>query len=398
MRRFIFWIILIVLIYAFVEGLSYSCFFFYEKELNIKYEPVDTLSNKEKKALRFFLSTKNRYHKFSSKLGWTIKENGTGKRGLYRANSCGIRSNNEYELNPPAHVLRISTFGDSFTHCNDVGNSETWQAFLESFSADLEVMNFGVAGYGLDQAYLRYAEEGFQYKSAIVFIGYYTDDIFRHVTTYWPFYSSRTGVILTKPRFIIENDELLLIPNPIRKPEEYTIMLRQPREILHKIGNNDFYYSQQYASSSFDFSPTVRLSKIVANRVGNCFRERIIVDGYYNETSEAFRVTKKIFDKFCASVVNNNSIPVILIFPGKEDINRYRVEKTKKYLPLLLYLNSKGYQCIDFTNVLTGTGPDYATNKLFEGKGHYSPFANRLIATHLQEYLKNHSMDYSAQQ
>ena len=54
MRRCIFWIMLIVLLYAFVEGLSYSYVFFNKKNLNIQYEPVDTLSNKKKKLSETF--------------------------------------------------------------------------------------------------------------------------------------------------------------------------------------------------------------------------------------------------------------------------------------------------------------------------------------------------------
>jgi hypothetical protein len=174
-------------------------------------------------------------------------------------------------------------------------------------------------------------------------------------------------------------------------------MLRQPKEILHKIGINDFYYSRRYTSSFFDFSPTVRLSKIAANRISNRFSERIIVDGYFNETSQAFRITKKIFDEFYADVVNNNSMPVILIFPDKKDIIRYRTKKTKKYLPLMLYLNSKGYQCVDLMNAFSRAGKDYAIMKLFHKGGHYSSFANNLVAMYLQEYLKNHSLSYSVQ-
>ena len=389
MRRFTFWIILIILIYAFVEGLSYSCLFFGKKVLNIKHEPVNILSNKQRNALIHFLSGKDNYMIFSSKLGWTIKENGKGLS--YQANSSGIRSNKEYELKPPDNVLRISTFGDSFTHCNDVTNNETWQAILERINTDLEVINFGVGAYGLDQAYLRYLEEGLQYKSHIVFIGYMTADISRHVTTFWPFFFSETSVILTKPRFIIENDMLSLVPNPIQKLDDYNMMLLKPKEILQEIGINDFYYSKQYASSFFDFSPTVRLGKITASRISDRFGERILVDGNYNEKSEAFRITKKIFDKFHASVVNNNSIPFILIFPGKRDIIRYRTQKTKKYSHLLLYLNSKGYQYVDFMDVFCGGGKDYAIMKLFNNSGHYSSFANNLVAMRLHEYLKNHN-------
>ena len=58
--------------YVFVEGLSYGYLFFGKKALDLKYEPVDTLSSKQKKDLGKFLSGKNNYWKFRSKLGWVI--------------------------------------------------------------------------------------------------------------------------------------------------------------------------------------------------------------------------------------------------------------------------------------------------------------------------------------
>jgi hypothetical protein len=78
------------------------------------------------------------------------------KDGLYVSNSAGIRSNREYNLIAPPGVTRIVAFGDSFTHGDEVPNQETWEYLLEQSRDEVEVMNFGVQGYGADQAYLRY--------------------------------------------------------------------------------------------------------------------------------------------------------------------------------------------------------------------------------------------------
>ena len=49
---------------------------------------------------------------------------------------------------------RIHTYGDSFTHCDQVNDGETWQ---EAISAHLQepVRNYGVGGYSVYQAYRR---------------------------------------------------------------------------------------------------------------------------------------------------------------------------------------------------------------------------------------------------
>ena len=52
---------------------------------------------------------------------------------------------------------------------------------MESYDSNMEVINFGVGGFGLDQAYLRYLEDGIQYKSHIVMIGFMSENIYRNV-------------------------------------------------------------------------------------------------------------------------------------------------------------------------------------------------------------------------
>ena len=75
-----------------------------------------------------FIDGSTEYLDYSPTLGWTIKDN--GRYALYRANSAGLRGTREYEREPSEGTLRISTFGDSFTHCDEVENNDTWQVRL----------------------------------------------------------------------------------------------------------------------------------------------------------------------------------------------------------------------------------------------------------------------------
>ena len=384
MKKFNLWIILIILVYGFIELTSYSGLLFVNKYKHINYEPIDTISTKQQKSINRSLEQKSKYVSYSSTLGWTIKKNGTSK--LYQANSAAIRSDREYAITPPRGVRRISTFGDSFTHGDDVKNNETWQAAMESYDSNIEVLNFGVSGFGLDQAYLRYLEKGPQFQPNIVLIGFMSENFRRTVNTYRPFLYPKTGLPFTKPRFLIKDGELSLIPNPIKTSQDYKKLLLHPREVLPKIGVNDYYYKRHYTSSTFDWSPTVRLTTLlIQNFKKKSTIEDIMINGRYNEKSEAFKVTKKIFDEFYNLSITNQSTPIILVFPELDDIKPYRRDKKKPYSILLSYFDSVGYKYID----LMGAFENVDIKDLFGEKHHYSPLANKLAAKYILNYINN---------
>ncbi len=53
---------------------------------------------------------------------------------------------------------RINTYGNSFTHCHQVSDGETWQEYLAAHLGE-PVRNFGMGGFGLYQAYRRMLRE-----------------------------------------------------------------------------------------------------------------------------------------------------------------------------------------------------------------------------------------------
>ena len=372
---------MVTITYGVAELLSYGGLLFLNKYRHTKYEPVDVISTRHSDIINSFIEQKTNYKSFSPTLGWSIKENGSSK--LYQANSSGIRSNKEYTLTPPSGLLRVSTFGDSFTHGSGVKNNETWQEIMESYDSNLEVLNFGVGGFGLDQAYLRYLEDGRQYKPHIVLIGFMSENIYRNVNTYRPFYLSGTRIPLAKPRFVIEDGELSLIPNPMQKLHDYKMLLNSD-DLLSEIGANDYYYKKSYTSNVFDWSPTVRLASILIQKLNKKLpNEDIIINGRYNENSEAFRVTTKIFDEFYYACIKNKSTPIILIFPNRDDVIRYHKQEKKRYSPLLSYFDSTGYKYIDLMDAFEDT----AVEELFVV--HYSPLVNKLVAKYILNYLSN---------
>ena len=384
MKRLNYWIVLVVIVYGSVEALSYGGLLLLSEYRDLRYEPVDGISARHSQITRRYIKEKISYRSHSPTLGWSTRENGS--TFLYQTNASGIRSNQEYALTPPRGVRRVSTFGDSFTHGSDVKNDHTWQAVMEGSRSNLEALNFGVGGFGLDQSYLRYLQDGIQYNSHIVLIGFMPENIYRTVNTYRPFYIPRSGTPLAKPRFVIQDGTLALIPNPMQTLDDYKRLLAHPKEVLSEIGTHDHFYKKRYTSSRWDWSPTVRVLKIARQKAFDrtSSEEDITTHGVFNEESEAFRVTQRIFEEFRNAAIENGSVPIILILPARGDVARYRRKSGKIYSPLLSYFDSRGYRYVDLMDAFENA----AVEDLF-GLAHYSVLANKLVGKYVVDYLDN---------
>ena len=147
----------------------------------------------------------------------------------------------------------MSAFGDSFTFGSDVANDDTWESQLEEQDARFEVLNFGTGAYGLDQAYLRYLQDEVPFHSDIVIIGFMSENIYRNLNVFRPFYSSLYKTELyTKPRFSVENWNLILFKNPLTSKADYARLVTNDETVLKEIGRKDYYYQIGYLAGAMD--------------------------------------------------------------------------------------------------------------------------------------------------
>ena len=74
---------------------------------------------------------------------------------------------------------RIQTYGNSFTHCDQVNDGETWaRVSRRTFGESIE--NFGVGGYSVYQAYLRMRKVEKTIPPNTFILNIYDDDHFRN--------------------------------------------------------------------------------------------------------------------------------------------------------------------------------------------------------------------------
>ena len=371
---------MLVLVLAFIEGACRTALAVLES-MGHAVPANFQLSSVHRREIGKILEKNEWYYGFSPTLGWTIIP--AGRRLGYRANSQGIRGDEDYTRIPPSDTIRIAVFGDSFVHGSEVANEHTWPAFLERTTSGLEVLNFGVGAYGLDQAFLRYQQDGAPFQAHIVIIGFMSENIRRSVSYFRPFYVPQMRVPRAKPRFVLdESGDVVLLENPLPERSHFQDLLEHERSVVGRLGKRDFYYQTRYREGPLFFLRSVRLLRHLGNRLSGA---RIIVDGAYNRRSEAFRVTTRILVNFYESALEGGSMPVVVLLPARADLRRFRQEGTKVYEPLLEFLEVQNIPYVDVMGCFARPGHVVE----FRPGGHYAPSANRIVALCLRDRLRD---------
>ena len=148
--------------------------------------------------------------------------------------TSGTRDPSGAKLNalfPNASEACLSAYGDSFIWGDEVPLAEGW---IEQLSRRLgcRVSNYGVSGYGTDQAYLRYRRNT-EDKAPVVILGIFPDDIVRNVNQYRAFMGFQLEPFWIKGRFILDDEgNLQWIPRPKLNAETYLELHQTPRAFL----------------------------------------------------------------------------------------------------------------------------------------------------------------------
>jgi hypothetical protein len=373
-----------IVLYLFLESLSYGGLWVLRKFRNLQYSPNRTSLNAEqRRILTDYLGGRTSYYQLDPTLGWVMAPP--------NANAAGIRDDREYSALPAPGVARFSSFGDSYTYSDEVAIADSWAKQIAKTEPSLEVLNYGLPASAPDQAYLRYLKVGADYHPAGVFIGYMSENLERDVNVYRPFYSSYfQNFVFTKPRFRMVGGHLVLAPNPLPTTDDYRRLLRHERETLREIGRYDYFYQHNYDYGRFDFSPSVRLAKEFWRELDRDLLNPIFqLDGMYQPKSEAFQVTANIMDAFYRKALENGALPVILVFPNNDDQERRRQSKPRRYQPLLDYFRNKGYRFLDMQEALAPYSADDIRYHLFTEFGrHYTPAGNTVMANYIVSSLR----------
>lgn len=309
--------------------------------------------------------------------GWTYAPN---VEAAISTNSEGMRDNNEYERDPADDVLRIAVFGDSFIAGQELADDETFTVQLVDELAErgiiAEVLNFGVSGFGVDQAYLRWLHMGRDFNPDIVIMGFQSENMVRNMNTFRPFICS-CGPSLFKPRFILnDNGELELVGSPTPPPEEIPDILANFDD--YPLAEYEWYDDERYAPSLWDISYTWRIIEAfqyTQNSARHVFVPALSPD------DERIQLTEAILTQFAAEVRAAEQSFVLLHIPPKQMVAAYLSEDGLPYQGLLDDLETIMPVIHAETIFDTVEASDWMPN------AHYSPQAQNRMATLTTEWL-----------
>jgi hypothetical protein len=160
---------------------------------------------------------------YDSELGWrlcdAVRPDGiNGSKTFYHYEADGARR----VINAAGKPCRVHTYGNSFTHCDQVSDGETWQEYLAAHLQE-PIKNYGVGGYSVYQAYRRMllvdkTETGAKY----IILNVYDRDHQRNLNPWWPISSVRSPHDFTVPhlRVNVEQGRCDEIENPSRTADE----------------------------------------------------------------------------------------------------------------------------------------------------------------------------------
>jgi hypothetical protein len=295
----------------------------------------------------------------SNELGWTIGSSRRSSRGTYQSSVEGLRSARQGEellLTSPA--VRVALFGDSFAFSEEVAFDQSLNAHLERrLGAGSQVLNFGVPGFGIDQAVLRFELEAARWKPQVSILQFIADDIDRigHVYLFnrpdWAF-------PFVKPRFLLADGGLRRAKIPTADEVYATPVVFEIPYLDLDAGFDE----RRWRAPIWSWSYLARF--VVSRALGHS--GHVQKDGASNE-----RIAVAMIERFIVSARAIGSVPVVVYFPDHRNLDGLVSESAGRVLAALA---QRGVDVLDTTKCMRDAG---GTRELVVGGG---PEARRASA------------------
>ena len=296
------------------------------------------------------------YFVYDPELGWTVGPNRRSPDGLYFSSLEGIRSDGpNIRMADQTYRFRVALIGDSNAFSFEVPFDQSWGYHLQRFlGVDVQVLNFGVDGYGIDQMYLRYQRDVRPWNPRVVLIGFIGHDLWRTMAVY-PFVSFRWPGYLVKPRFTIERGELKLLNVPLPTPDE---ILNAGR--IHQLPFVD--YDLGYVTADWDWR--FDHSPLILRFLTSAFPRWPLKDPRVSSEATA-TLNSRLLIQLVKSVEQSGAVPLVVFM---KESRSALVQET---------LSRAQVPFLEVSECLTGVPAD--RRKVPSGH-HYNGLANEAIA------------------
>jgi len=295
---------------------------------------------------------------------------------------------------PGARHACMSLYGDSFTFGGGVDDEHAWSNVL-SRRLGCRVANYGVGGFGTDQALLRFLHNDAD-RAAVVFLGHQAENILRNVNQLRDLLYPGTPFGL-KPRFVPDEDGgLELVPLPRPTEAEFRRLVAQPGgHLSHEfflpggaahVGHLRFPYTLSVLG-------TFRHFHVVAELKGEPWHASFYEPDH---PSRGLEVTARIMERFHDAATRQGRVPVLAVIPTGMDLTYHRDHGRWSYAPLLERLSREGLEVLNIgPGMLERSGDGDPCELLFSKQGcsgHPDERGYALIAEIVHEHLERRGL------
>lgn len=358
---------------------SDGSFFFRERPIRPYALPVE----RARKGIDRYLRDSSGAIVYDPDLGWSHRPRACTSDGRDCMNSFGLRADREYTTAMRPGAFRVSMFGDSFIAGAEVDLAHSpavqVEGMLKARDIDAEVLNFGVGGFGFDQAYLHYKRDSSHFDTTVIVQGLQLENIGRDVTLFRIIAFPGTVIPFSKPRYILRDGKLALINQPTIAPEDVPGTLANfPRWPLVKY---ESFHAAKYRHRWY--TPSRLLSTIVDLWDDRRNAKHDQPDDIYAVNGEAMNITVPLLERYRAEVTATGKPFVLIYLPRQDTIDAILAGERDPWQAHLDRL--EGFTIADPRPRFVAYAREHGVASLYHG--HYTPAGYRLVAEALAEVL-----------
>jgi uncharacterized protein YjeT (DUF2065 family) len=310
---------------------------------------------------------------YDAAAGWRNRPDFSRER--WTTDSLGSRSSHAV-ARARSTPLRLLLVGNSLVNGGtDVAASETIAALLED--TVVEAVNFGTMMYSLDQMYQAYRSDLYRLEANVVVVGLSEDPGEGLTNRYLPFrYHSEANIPFLKPRFVMTDTGLALLPVP---PRDVYARLIESGDILDSLRGTDAYYDRFIRFRRFGLTP-------VATGVWRLYEHARNLRRLLAEADSTLPLSVALMRRFADEARGHGAQVVFVILPRAPLVfpPLWRRWLPDHYAHAVAELRRHGFTLLDGRDVLRQARR--STSELYTGED-YTPTGNRLIADALRRLL-----------
>ena len=174
-----------------------------------------------------FERPRHAFFQYDEILGWKLKPNKKAflKNTKVEINGHGLRDK-EIPYKKPAGEFRIQFLGDSQLFGDGIEENDTFASLMENSVKSVCTINSGVIGYGTDQQFLAFKNDGIKYSPDLIIVTLNALDFLDNISD-----KVRSGY--SKPVFKVEGNELIEMNIPVPKFDITQQMDRAFKNLSH---------------------------------------------------------------------------------------------------------------------------------------------------------------------